>query len=293
MHKYLAAIGFSQIKNRKDFNKLVMMCINDSTERSYTSNTDDTMLAILSKEFAPGVGLTVCGEYDDSNTFTYEYSYPYLKGTGITTSEDITIERHADKESYAGVCDDINMGITLIFYLQNIIPYIRAKNTDSLPVKGTTLTLSALSICGNIMMPIKKDKRVMERADRKKNSRYQLMQAARNGDEDAIESLTLDDMDMYSTLTKRIQKEDVYTIVDTYFMPYGVECDQYSILAEILECEKISNTITNEELYRMKLLCNELTFDLCINEKDLYGEPAVGRRFKGIIWLQGYINYPL
>ena len=293
LHKYLAAIGFSQIKNRKDFNKLVMMCINDSTERSYTSNTDDTMLAILSKEFAPGVGLTVCGEYDDSNTFTYEYSYPYLKGTGITTSEDITIERHADKESYAGVCDDINMGITLIFYLQNIIPYIRAKNTDSLPVKGTTLTLSALSICGNIMMPIKKDKRVMERADRKKNSRYQLMQAARNGDEDAIESLTLDDMDMYSTLTKRIQKEDVYTIVDTYFMPYGVECDQYSILAEILECEKISNTITNEELYRMKLLCNELTFDLCINEKDLYGEPAVGRRFKGIIWLQGYINYPL
>ena len=293
MHKYLAAIGFSQIKNRKDFNKLVMMCINDSTERSYTSNTDDTMLAILSKEFAPGVGLTVCGEYDDSNTFTYEYSYPYLKGTGITTSEDITIERHADKESYAGVCDDINMGITLIFYLQNIIPYIRAKNTDSLPVKGTTLTLSALSICGNIMMPIKKDMRVMERADRKKNSRYQLMQAARNGDEDAIESLTLDDMDMYSTLTKRIQKEDVYTIVDTYFMPYGVECDQYSILAEILECEKISNTITNEELYRMKLLCNELTFDLCINEKDLYGEPAVGRRFKGIIWLQGYINYPL
>lgn len=293
MHKYLAAIGFSQIKNRKDFNKLVMMCINDSTERSYTSNTDDTMLAILSKEFAPGVGLTVCGEYDDSNTFTYEYSYPYLRGTGITTSEDITIERHADKESYAGVCDDINMGITLIFYLQNIIPYIRAKNTDNLPVKGTTLTLSALSICGNIMMPIKKDKRVMERADRKKNSRYQLMQAARNGDEDAIESLTLDDMDMYSTLTKRIQKEDVYTIVDTYFMPYGVDCDQYSILAEILECEKISNTITNEELYRMKLLCNELTFDLCINEKDLYGEPAVGRRFKGIIWLQGYINYPL
>ena len=37
---------------------------------------------------------------------------------------------------------------------------------------------------------------------------------------------------------------------------------------------------------------NELVFDLCINEKDLYGEPAVGRRFKGIIWLQGYINYP-
>ena len=175
----------------------------------------------------------------------------------------------------------------------NVIPYIRAKNTDNLPVKGTTLTLSALSICGNIMMPIMKSPRVRERADKKKLSRNRLMQAARAGDEDAIESLTLDDMDMYSTITKRIQREDIYTIVDTYFMPYGVECDQYSILGEILECEKICNKVTNEEIYRMKLICNELVFDLCINEKDLYGEPEVGRRFKGIIWLQGYINYPL
>jgi len=293
LHKYLSAIGFSQIKNRKDFDKLVQLCMDDSTERSYTSNGDDTMLALVSKEFAPGVGITVCGEYDENNAFAYEYSYPYLRGTGITTSEDITIERHADKESYAGVCDDINIGITLIFYLQNIIPYIRAKNIDTLPVKGTTLTLSALSICGNIMMPIKKDKRVKDKADKKKISRNRLIQAARNGDEDAIESLTLEDMDLYSTLTKRIQNEDVYTIVDTSFMPYGVECDQYSIIAEILECDKIQNVITDEQIYRMKLTCNELIFDLCINEKDLYGEPEVGRRFKGIIWLQGYINYPL
>ena len=32
--------------------------------------------------------------------------------------------------------------------------------------------------------------------------------------------------------------------------------------------------------------------DRRINEKDLYGEPQVGRRFKGSIWLQGYINFP-
>ena len=52
LHKYLAAIGFSQINNRKDFNKLVELCVRESTERAYTSNGDDTMLAILSKEFA-------------------------------------------------------------------------------------------------------------------------------------------------------------------------------------------------------------------------------------------------
>ena len=37
---------------------------------------------------------------------------------------------------------------------------------------------------------------------------------------------------------------------------------------------------------------NELTFDVGINKIDLLGEPQVGRRFKGNIWLQGYINFP-
>ena len=292
LHKYLSAIGFSCIRNKKDYNKLIKLCTADSTERSYTSYGDDTMLTVLSKEFAPGMGLSVCGEYDENNVFSYDYSYPYLKGTGITTSEDLAIERHSDKESYAGICDDINIGVSIIFYLQNIIPYIRAKNTDTLPVRGTTLTLSALSVSGSILMPIKINDNVRKNEDIKKNSRNRLIQAARNGDEDAIESLTLEDMDMYSTLTRRIQREDIYSIVETCFMPYGVECDQYSIVAEIIECEKVKNYVTEEVVVKMKLFCNELLFDLCINEKDLVGEPAIGRRFKGVIWLQGYINYP-
>lgn len=67
-------------------------------------------------------------------------------------------------------------------------------------------------------------------------TRNQLIEAARRGDEDAIESLTLEDMDTYTTISRRIQKEDVFSLVDTYFMPYGVECDQYSVLGEITEC---------------------------------------------------------
>ena len=33
----------------------------------------------------------------------------------------------AEKEAYAGVCDEIKLGVTIIFYLQNIIPYKRLK----------------------------------------------------------------------------------------------------------------------------------------------------------------------
>ena len=99
-------------------------------------------------------------------------------------------------------------------------------------------------------------------------------------------------MDTYTTISRRIQKEDVFSLVDTYFMPFGVECDQYSILGEIAECNLIKNTLTGEDIYLMAISCNDVVFDLCINKEDVYGEPAVGRRFKGSIWMQGYINFP-
>ena len=104
--------------------------------------------------------------------------------------------------------------------------------------------------------------------------------------------LTLDDMDTYTTISRKIQKEDVFSLVDTYFMPYGVECDQYSILGEIVEYHQELNRMTKEEIVFMTIECNELTFDVCINKEDLFGEPAVGRRFKGTVWLQGYIEFP-
>ena len=118
------------------------------------------------------------------------------------------------------------------------------------------------------------------------------MAQAREGNEEAIETLTLEDMDIYNSVCKKIRNEDVLSLVDTYFMPFGVECDQYSILAEIKECTLIKNKETDEEIYVMTLNCNELTFDMCINKIDLYGEPKVGRRFKGTIWMQGTINFP-
>ena len=86
-------------------------------------------------------------------------------------------------------------------------------------------------------------------------------------------------------------KEDILSIVDTYFMPYGIESDQYSIMGEILNYDTIENSVTSEKCYILTVDSNNLVFDVCINESDLLGEPAVGRRFKGNIWMQGQINY--
>lgn len=293
MHKYMRAIGFSKLTDRREEQRLITEIIMNATHRSYTSNGENTILAEFSEDFAQDIGIAVCGEFDAEEKFTYDYFYPYLRGTGISSCEDVSVERHADKESYAGVCDDIKVGVSLIFYLQNIVPYVKAQTMDMLPVTGTTLTLSGLSISGNILLPIGKDESDIRRIQKESVSRNQLIAAARKGDEEAIESLTLEDMDIYSSISKKILTEDVFSLVDTYFMPYGVECDQYSVMGEIMDISLRVNRITHEEIYVLRLCCNDLEFDVCINKMDLYGEPQIGRRFKGVIWMQGYINYPV
>ena len=292
MHKFMRAIGFSKLTDRREQQKLVTDIILNASHRSYTSNGEETILAEFCEDFAKDMGIAVCGEFDENDRFTYDYFYPYLRGTGISSCEDVSVERHADKESYAGVCDDIKVGVSLIFYLQNMVPYVKAQYENTLPIRGTTLTLSGLSLKGNILLPISKNEKQKQKVQKASMNRNQLIDAARKGDEDAIETLTLEDMDTYTSISKKILTEDVFSLVDTYFMPYGVECDQYSIMGEILDISLRVNKITEEEIYVMRLSCNDLQFDVCINKQDLYGEPQVGRRFKGIVWMQGYINYP-
>lgn len=292
MHRYMRAIGFSEFKNRRQLKELLTSSIMNSDRRSYTLNEENVMLGEFCKDFADNMGIAVCGEFDEEDKFIYDYYFPYLVGNGVTTCEDVSVERHAAKDSYAGVCDDIKVGISLIFYLRNMIPYVKAQTTGKLPIRGTTVTLSALSVNGCIMMPIMKDEEQKIRIKNDSDNRSKLIAAARKGDEEAIETLTLEDIDMYTTISKKIQKEDVFTLVDTYFMPYGVECDQYSVLGEIVDMRMTTNKLTGEKIYILTICCNELTFDVCINIIDLFGEPQIGRRFKGVIWLQGFINFP-
>lgn len=287
----MRAIGFSEMTNT-DMHDMLLEVIANATNRSYTSNGENTMLAEFCKDFSERFGIAVVGEFDEKDKFTYEYSYPYFKGAVISSEEDISVERHAEKESYAGVCDDYRIGVSLVFYLQNMISYVKVKESGLLPVKGTNLTLGALSLGGKILLPVDKSEKDIARSRKEAINRSKLLAQAKEGNEEAIETLTLDDMDKYSAISRKIRKEDVLSLIDTYFMPYGVECDQYNILAEITDVNLTKNRETEEEVYIMTLCCNELTFDMCINKIDLYGEPKVGRRFKGTIWMQGNINFP-
>ena len=146
-----------------------------------------------------------------------------------------------------------------------------------------------MSTDGKILLPIKQAVS-KEKEYSRAQKRSELVTKAIDGNQEAIDSLALEDMDTYSLLSKRIAKEDVLSIVATSMVPYGIENDLYNIIAEILDVNMMKNSLTDESVYILKVSCNELVFDVCINEKDLLGEPVVGRRFKGNLWMQGSIN---
>lgn len=290
MHKFLRAIGFSNLK-KKELEKIVSEIVEKPTMMTVAEDSEGNEFAELSKEFGNLFGIAVRGTYQEDDTFEVDYYYPYYHGTKVTTRESIEVDKHAEKESYAGICDEVKIGVTLIFYLQNITDYLSAQK-NRLPMNMQEgAILSALSTEGKILLPINKTQRQTRNIQKNSTDRNHLIAAAREGDEDAIENLTLEDMDTYSMLSKRIMNEDVLSIVDTYFMPYGIESDQYSVLAEIVDYSIVMNQYTNEKVYLLELLCNDLEFSLCINQKDLLGEPEIGRRFKGNIWMQGHICY--
>lgn len=291
MHQYLKSIGFEEIQTRKELKELLAETKNTFTDQMIISYQGESDFCEYRKEYGDRIGMILCGEMDEEESFETEYYVPYMEGEGVSTYADVTIEHRMDKEAYVGICEDEKVGISLIFHIKNGVEYMKEARLRTAFAQEVTVTFSALANEGRILFPVKKVERAAENKVEEQNNRKRLLNAARNGDQSAIETLTLDDIDTYSKVSRRLVTEDVLSIVDTYIMPYGVECDQYAILGVILELEKMQNWKTGKELYRMRLDVNELIFDLCVPVDQLLGEPAVGRRFKGNIWLQGRLNF--
>ena len=288
MHKFLRSVGFSNI-TKKDLEFIIDDIIENPECMKVTRDSEGNEFAELSKSYGKGSGLVVRGCYDEKDIFHMDYYVPYAEATCISTQEQIDIEKHSEKESYGGVCDEMRLGVTLIFYLQNVADFLSEHRTNIHVKHLRGAMLSALSVEGKILLPIEQKVKEKQAANFRQEKRRELIAQAREGNEDAIESLTMEDMDTYSLLSRRITREDVLSIVNSTFMPYGIESDQYNILGEIVGVEETTNTITNEKLYSMKVECNDIIFQVTINQSDLLGEPAIGRRFRGNVWMQGTV----
>ena len=213
MHSFLRSIGFSQIKKDVDLFPFLQMTIDSPDMRSSYEKPDGEVFIEMKKEFGHRIGLAVCGSnIDDHQAFHIEYFYPYFRGQYDSVNEEIEIERHADKHSYAAICDDMRLGVTLIYYLQNISDFFKYTKGKMIAKTGTSV-LSALSTEGKIILPVEEVDTSRQSQKKKFMKRNNLLSAAKEGDEEAIENLTMEDIDQYSVLSHRVMNEDLLTII--------------------------------------------------------------------------------
>lgn len=290
MHSYLRAIGFSKYRSRKQLENIYYNSLKNPNRKIITTISVDTSLIQFEKDFGANIGLSLIGECDINGSLSVEHHFPYIKGDYYMEYENISIEKQTDKESYAGVCEDYRLGMTLIFYVLNIADYAKSKWLNYSNRHLTHVKLSGLSTNGTILLGVKRDKEQIKFETELKNLRNNLLAAARNGDTEAIENLTIDEMDTCISLTGRIRNEDILSIVDTSFMPCGVECDHYMIIGNIIKVTEVFNHHTDELIYNLLVEANEIVLNIAINKLDLQGEPKEGRRFRGEIWLQGIVR---
>ena len=336
MHKYLRAVGFSNFQNKSQIDDFFKENLKDENLISTYISQDMRLCGQYNIQVCQGAGVSVIGEQEKNQLALMDFYYPYLKGYDYTLIQECTIERHSDKDSYAGIIDDYRMGIALIFYLTNGNVYNSLiKNFKPVDIKIDRIFLSALSIGGRIILPIdKKELSGNEFADKSKiNEEYEdVLNVSEVADEDSDDYIDEDDdsvedfMDEHPITTRligdiddfsegiggkalsigigiklprdpigeqemRLKNEDLYSIVETSIVPYGIECDKYQIVAEILSVNRKENKFTGETLVEMRVDAMGLQFNLMINENDLEGEPLPGRRFRGVIWLLGEVEF--
>ncbi len=285
MHSFLRSIGFSEYDNKK-VKALLDDIVKRPDSKKLVSWDGDSIRGEYRKIFAGNTGIAVCGDYTEEDGFEREYYFPFCVPYHVSTVSMMEMQRHIFTEAASGICDDYKVGVSLIFFLQNQLASGSLLKRDRKEVM-TQISLSALSVSGRILMPLKKSKEEVARTSKATNRRIRLISKAMDGNEEAMEELTVSDMENNEQLMDMVKCEDIYTLVDTYFMPGGADCELYSVMGEIEEVREATNNLTNEEIYIITILCNDLHIEVCINKKDLLGEPAPRRRYKGDIWLQG------
>lgn len=291
MFNYLRTIGFSNIKDKSQIDNLlgVVMTTPDKRVEKHISNNEK--IVEMFKMFSKNFGIVVRGYYDNKSFFHVEHYCPIIMNRNISMNEELYFNKKLDSISYVCLCDDARLGVALIFYLQNVVDYMRSYDMLESDTIAFPITLSGLCNDGKIILPIVSNNKIGKKRKISDDEKRKLYNDAIKGNKEALDKIVLNNIDMHKRVLQRIKKEDVYTVVENTFYPYGNKQDCYSIIGTIREINKDVNIMTNEDVYILLVECKNVLINICINKKDLLGMPSIGSRFKGNIWLQGYVDF--
>ena len=95
MHTFYESVGLSRIRSARSSERLIRETIMNFDKRNIFRNEQNIVHAEFSRYYAPDLGVTVCGEFDESGSFHPEYkdmyypvNYGYIEGIMAPDGEE-------------------------------------------------------------------------------------------------------------------------------------------------------------------------------------------------------------
>lgn len=289
MEQYLRAVGFKNHVENDKIKDIVQDIINNPTEKYISNYGKDKIKVELFKEYGDEFGIIVRGELDENEEIKVFSIIPYKKGNLIMDIDEVDVIYANKKDDYYVYFEDIKTGNPITFYLQNVVDYLDIDEDEEAYVEN--IRLVALSNEGTVVLPINKDDVDKNLEQEEEEWRANLLELARDGDDEAIQLLEIDAEQSAELFKVRTKHEDLLTILEGFFIPYGLNDAEYSVLGTIQDFRIETNSLTKEEIYIFDLMCLNFDLQVCINKKDLVGIPSKGMRFKGICYVEGFLEF--
>lgn len=145
MHKFMRTVGFSMYQKKQDMAKLLKRLAKEAEMTGRLAEQEGSRFCELRTEVAPGMGVAMIGEMSPKGTFSREYYFPYVKNPDVSSEAECSIQRHTERETYAGLLDEYRVGISLIFYMENSMEY-RMRRSARQPVQPKGAALTGLAV---------------------------------------------------------------------------------------------------------------------------------------------------
>ena len=108
---------------KKDIEKLLDLLERQPSVTKCVQVDEESNVCEMRTEVAPGLGISIVGELKEEGNFEREFYFPYLESDVVGSTEECSVQRHTEKETYAGMVDENKVGISLIFYIQNFLDF--------------------------------------------------------------------------------------------------------------------------------------------------------------------------
>lgn len=289
MHEYFEAVGMAEYNEYMYEDVLNELELNPQI-KVVATNTENTEKKVeLTYYVNDNLGIRACGFENDYGDFIRQSFFPFIESDRVTIPDaELDLNRRRNSDEVLLCSEYRGIGCRLYSLVQNIYEV-----TDGRSLKLTSINqklyrgiaLTGLSVHGIVLLPrgdLHDDE--LEKMD---ISRRKLKNQVPSELEDAVEDITLTELEIYTKIDKSVKDKGVYGVVENTFMPMTVDPDIYMVIGTIEDVREVKTG--GQLVYLLDLNCCGLNFVVAINSISLAGLPKEGRRFKGNVWMQSRI----